>query len=233
MGQEDGEFYGIVLEWIDGAETRRADVTLDVRCKFIRGLIRIHNAGVYHNDPFERNMLIIPGIKEKCLDRLLLCIDRLLKTIMSRNRGFAGARNWNSNMHCYQFADLKLMDRSKEEGRAEVYIKIRCVNNATITPRLLFDLLGMALHRRPNQYALSVHQIPFIGVSSIRPGTFDHVFHHRWVDICSVAHLHWTSAARHVFRATLLIHQITVAALSLWRYICSKTNDQLREQGFD
>jgi len=64
MGEEDGEFYGIVVEWIEGGEQlSERNITLELVVNFICGLIKIHNAGVFHNDPSEQNMLVVPSTK--------------------------------------------------------------------------------------------------------------------------------------------------------------------------
>lgn len=64
FGEKDGMFYGILLEWLEGAERLSSqNMTLDNVVDFIRGLAQIHNAGILHNDIFERNMLVIPATK--------------------------------------------------------------------------------------------------------------------------------------------------------------------------
>ena len=64
MGHTDGEFYGILLEWLEGGvQLSEENVTLDNVVDFITGIARIHNAGILHNDVFERNMIFIPETK--------------------------------------------------------------------------------------------------------------------------------------------------------------------------
>ena len=64
MGHTDGEFYGILLEQLEGAiQLSEKNVTLDNVVDFIAGVARIHSAGILHNDIFDRNMLYIPEAK--------------------------------------------------------------------------------------------------------------------------------------------------------------------------
>ena len=56
------EYYGILMEWIDGAERLNSqNITIDHTITLVRGLSKIHDAGVLHFDTFERNILVIPG----------------------------------------------------------------------------------------------------------------------------------------------------------------------------
>lgn len=58
------EYYGILMEWLDGAERLNSrNVTIDHAITLVRGLSKIHDAGVLHFDAFERNILVIPGSK--------------------------------------------------------------------------------------------------------------------------------------------------------------------------
>lgn len=52
------------MEWLDGAERLNSqNVTIDHAITLVRGLSKIHDAGVLHFDVFERNILVIPGSK--------------------------------------------------------------------------------------------------------------------------------------------------------------------------
>ena len=56
------EYYGIVMEWLEGAETmNRQNVSLDHAVALAYGLSKIHDAGILHFDGFDRNMMIFPG----------------------------------------------------------------------------------------------------------------------------------------------------------------------------
>jgi hypothetical protein len=58
---DDSQYYGIMLEWIEGAEPlSEKNVTLGSVMGLINGLAQIHNAGILHFDTFERNMLVVP-----------------------------------------------------------------------------------------------------------------------------------------------------------------------------
>lgn len=55
---------GLLIEWIDNAEAlSEQNITIDLAANFIRGLIRIHNAGILHYDTFAHNMLVVPSKK--------------------------------------------------------------------------------------------------------------------------------------------------------------------------
>ena len=61
-GDEEGDYYGILMEWIEGGEELTEDnVRAHHVVSFIRGLVRMHDAGVIHNDIEDRNMLVVPG----------------------------------------------------------------------------------------------------------------------------------------------------------------------------
>jgi predicted Ser/Thr protein kinase len=61
-GDKVGEYYGILMEWIEGSEPiSYANVTIDNVVSLTNGLYRIHEAGVLHDDPYPRNMLVVPG----------------------------------------------------------------------------------------------------------------------------------------------------------------------------
>jgi len=61
-GETEGGFYGILMEWIDGSEMLSDEnVTLEHAQCLVRGLMKIHEAGVLHNDAFPKNMLVVPG----------------------------------------------------------------------------------------------------------------------------------------------------------------------------
>ena len=60
----ENEYYGILMEWLEGAERLNSqNVTFDHAITLVRGLSKIHDAGVLHFDTFERNILVIPGSK--------------------------------------------------------------------------------------------------------------------------------------------------------------------------
>ena len=61
-GDKEGEYYGIIMEWIEGAERlSETNVTVGGAIALVNGLAQIHNAGVLHFDTFPRNMLVVPG----------------------------------------------------------------------------------------------------------------------------------------------------------------------------
>jgi len=61
-GDEEGEYHGILMEWIEGGEWLSQDnLSADHVVSFVRGLVRIHDAGVFHNDSENQNMLVVPG----------------------------------------------------------------------------------------------------------------------------------------------------------------------------
>lgn len=56
------EYYGILMEWLEGAERLSPqNVTMQHAITLVRGLSKIHDAGVLHFDTFDRNILVIPG----------------------------------------------------------------------------------------------------------------------------------------------------------------------------
>ena len=58
------ELYGILIEWLDGAERLNSqNVTIDHAITLVRGLSKIHDAGVLHFDAVDRNILVFPGSK--------------------------------------------------------------------------------------------------------------------------------------------------------------------------
>jgi len=61
-GDTDGQYYGILMEWIEGSERlSEENVRADHIVSLVRGLVRIHDAGVLHGDPYPQNMLVVPG----------------------------------------------------------------------------------------------------------------------------------------------------------------------------
>jgi hypothetical protein len=55
-------YYGIVMEWLEGAEIVSAEnITYLNACGLLLGLSRIHRAGVLHYDLERRNIMVIPG----------------------------------------------------------------------------------------------------------------------------------------------------------------------------
>ena len=61
-GNGETEYYGIVMEWLEGAEKlTRQNVSLDHAVTLAYGLSKIHDAGILHFDGFDRNMMIFPG----------------------------------------------------------------------------------------------------------------------------------------------------------------------------
>ena len=61
-GDREGNYYGLLMEWIEGGERLTPEnVRADHIVSFVRGLVRIHEAGVLHNDTWARNMLVVPG----------------------------------------------------------------------------------------------------------------------------------------------------------------------------
>jgi serine/threonine protein kinase len=61
-GDEESEYHGILMEWIEGGEWLAEDnLSVDHVVSFIRGLVRIHDAGVVHCDAENQNMLVVPG----------------------------------------------------------------------------------------------------------------------------------------------------------------------------
>jgi serine/threonine protein kinase len=60
-GDEDIVFYGILMEWLEGAEQLSDDnITMDLAVSVANGLAKIHDAGVYHGDARARNILVYP-----------------------------------------------------------------------------------------------------------------------------------------------------------------------------
>jgi len=58
------EYYGIVMEWLEGAEPiNQRNVSLDHAVSLAYGLSKIHDAGILHFDGFDRNMMIFPDSK--------------------------------------------------------------------------------------------------------------------------------------------------------------------------
>lgn len=56
------EYFGIIMEWLEGAEQLNSqNITLDHAITLVRGLLKIHDAGVLHFDAFKRNILVFPG----------------------------------------------------------------------------------------------------------------------------------------------------------------------------
>lgn len=57
-------YYGILMEWIEGAEhVSEKNITIGLAVRFAHGLAQIHNAGVLHFDTFDRNMLVVPRMR--------------------------------------------------------------------------------------------------------------------------------------------------------------------------
>jgi len=66
MGHTDGEFYGILLEWLKGGvQLSEENINLNKVVDFITGIARIHNAGILHNDVFKQNMIFILEMKRR------------------------------------------------------------------------------------------------------------------------------------------------------------------------
>lgn len=61
-GDGFSEYYGIVMEWLEGAETmNRQNVSMQHAITLANGLAKIHDAGILHFDGFDRNMMVFPG----------------------------------------------------------------------------------------------------------------------------------------------------------------------------
>jgi tRNA A-37 threonylcarbamoyl transferase component Bud32 len=63
LGDEE-VYYGIVMEWItDGEQLSVNNINIDYACSLLKGLAKIHEAGVLHYDTFRRNLMIVPGTR--------------------------------------------------------------------------------------------------------------------------------------------------------------------------
>jgi hypothetical protein len=63
-GDKHGEYYGILMEWLEGAEQISIkNVTMENAIGLANGLLKIHGAGVLHFDTFVRNMMVFPNSK--------------------------------------------------------------------------------------------------------------------------------------------------------------------------
>lgn len=61
-GDGQSEYYGIVMEWLEGAQPiNQKNVSLEHAVTLTYGLAKIHDAGILHFDGFDRNMMIFPG----------------------------------------------------------------------------------------------------------------------------------------------------------------------------
>jgi predicted Ser/Thr protein kinase len=63
--QDDDEvYYGIVMEWImDGEQLSVENINIDYACTLLKGIAKIHEAGVLHYDTFRRNLIVVPGTR--------------------------------------------------------------------------------------------------------------------------------------------------------------------------
>ena len=58
----NGRYYGILMEWLKGAEPlSESNISTDLAMSVTTGMVRIHDAGVYHGDARARNILVYPG----------------------------------------------------------------------------------------------------------------------------------------------------------------------------
>jgi hypothetical protein len=61
---DDSIYYAIVMEWLGSMKQLSPEtVNFTTACKLLRGLYKIHKAGVLHYDLYERNMMVTPGVK--------------------------------------------------------------------------------------------------------------------------------------------------------------------------
>ena len=60
-GDNTDIFYGIVMEWIEGAEKLCIEnISVHLAWTILKGLYIIHEAGVLHQDTYSRNILVSP-----------------------------------------------------------------------------------------------------------------------------------------------------------------------------
>ena len=53
-------YYAIVMEWLEGEQLSTENITLEHAYNLLKGLSKIHQAGVLHYDIYRRNMMVIP-----------------------------------------------------------------------------------------------------------------------------------------------------------------------------
>jgi predicted Ser/Thr protein kinase len=62
LDHDTTKYDGIVMEWIENSEAVSPEnITFGHAWLLLEGLRKIHAAGIVHNDPYRRNVLVIPG----------------------------------------------------------------------------------------------------------------------------------------------------------------------------
>jgi len=222
--------YGILLEWLDGAE-QLSEQNMDsaVVIDFIRGIIQIHNAGILHNDIFERNMLVLPSKRSVWVD--FSCAKMGREDIHDQEASALAGFAIETVRSCSIFADIQLVDISKERGRAEFY------NSYYLSTMPVFRRLCMLVYVA----WLSVEglidclsKFPTNRSSAPGPYSLERCLNYIILAGLVVVVLHGNIGPRfpkYFFRLLVLVHQVTIAAMSLWRYVCFGTEVQA-ETGF-
>ena len=68
--------YAILLEYLPGSKNFSSEIfSPELFERAIAGLEKIHAAGVIHNDPYPRNVLVVPGEGGGCIQRRVVWID--------------------------------------------------------------------------------------------------------------------------------------------------------------
>ena len=228
-GELESSYNGILMEWIEGAEELSEDnITLDLAANFIRGLARIHSAGVLHADTFTRNMSVVPSKKRSVwLDFSCAAIG----AEAHHNEELWGAAGIAIGLVLAQlnsFADLiKLMDRTKKETVAEFYKR--------------YDLSTISLFRRVccliyvSWLLIEGLISAFDGFNATETSAFVPLGM-KYSTMCfqsaglALTLLHVYIGSRllgYFFRSIVLCHQMMNIAISLWTYVQNKSVDHI------
>jgi predicted Ser/Thr protein kinase len=226
--EDEEPLYGILLEWLDGAK-QLSEQNMDsaVVIDFMRGLTQIHNAGILHNDIFECNMLVLPSKRSVWID--FSCAKMGREDIHDQEAlALAGFAIETVRNHCI-LADIQLIDISKERGKAEVY------KGYYLSTMPMFRRLGMLVYVAWLSLEGPLHYLSkFATNRSSTPGSYimERSLNYTILAGLVVVLLHsYIKLPKYFFRFLVLVHQVTIAGMSLWRYVYSGTEFQA-ETGF-
>ena len=216
----EGQYYGILIEWVEGAEPlSEKNINSGLAVNFIRGLNRIHSAGVLHNDTFIRNMLVVPSTKRSVWIDFSCAKIGMDEDYQDQEMwGAAGTVVRMVSDHILSDAKFKLVNRTAEEARSEVF--------------KTYSLLSMSLFRRVCTLIyvswLFIEGLVAAFCKSITPSQAPAVT----TDGMKISTMYFLSAGlllvilhyisrpipRFYFRLITFTHQIIFGAISLWTY---------------
>jgi serine/threonine protein kinase len=202
-GDNEGEYYGILMEWIEGSEQlTEANITIDLAVCLVNGLARIHEAGVLHDDTYERNILVVPGTSRGVWIDFSCSQVELVDEYLNEEMYIGGAIPIEIvGVPFLSVADQQLCERMKRDARAEVSGQ-RVLASMTMRQRISC-ITYLAWFLAEGAFSF-LHQFPiyFVGSGLLVAFLYSYV---------------GGRFARYCFRVTTVVHQVSLTAISLWK----------------